>query len=362
MANLLIVEDSSVTARVLAYHLTAEGHDCRTVPTGVEALAEYHKVRPDLTIVDYMLPDTNGLTLLQSILQEDSQALVIMVTGQGDEELAARVIKSGARDYVVKTLDYAKVLVSTVDKVLREEAVQRELATKARQNVRLSAQNEIAFWMGHNFKNMLGGTAGFLELLELETEGRLSDKARLYLEEARGSLTKALGMIEQLLRLTSLTPGTPEEVVLARLVALSLANVRERAAEGTVSGAGFEFFDTTDGLAPVMISVADARLVLENLLLNAVESLSEPGGRIAVLADLKDGMLEIKVRDTGRGMPPDILGKATQPLFSTKGTVGVGMGLSLVQAALSRNGGELILESSPGHGTTATVRWPLVRS
>ena len=161
MARLLIVEDSSVTAKVLSHHLTAAGHECRNVPTGREAVEEYKKQRPDLSVLDYMLPDTNGLALLQSVLREDPGALVIMVTGQGDEELAAEVIKSGARDYVVKTSEYARVLVVAVEKVLREEAVQRELASKARQNERLSAQNEIAFWMAHNFKNMPGGHRWF---------------------------------------------------------------------------------------------------------------------------------------------------------------------------------------------------------
>jgi signal transduction histidine kinase len=361
MARLLIVEDSSVTAKVLAHHLGQAGHDCRTVPTGEEALAEYKKQRPDLSIMDYMLPDTNGLALLQSVMREDPQALVIMVTGQGDQELAAEVIKRGARDYVVKTAQYAQALVAVVDKVLREEIIQKDQADKARQNERLAAQNELVFWMAHNFKNMLGGTAGFLELLDLESEGRRSDKERLFLHEARDSLAKALGMIDMLLQLTSLTPGPPQQVDLAKVVALALERVRERTATEAVSGDGFEFFNTTQGLAPVMISAADAQLVLENLLVNAVEALPGAGGRVAVLADIKEGWLELKVRDTGRGMSPEILAKATQPLFSTKGTVGVGLGLSLVQAALRRNGGELILDSSPGHGTTATVRWPLPR-
>ena len=192
----------------------------------------------------------------------------------------------------------------------------------------------------------------------MESENRRSDKERYYLQEARDSLGKALGMIDQLLNLTSLAPGTPEQVDLTRVVALALEEVRERTAGRAAAEDGFEFFNTTDGLDPVLISVADARLVLENLLQNAVEALSGSGGRVAVLADLKDGWLEVKVRDTGRGMTRETLSKAAQPLFSTKGTVGVGLGLSLVQAALSRNGGELILESIPGQGTTATVRWP----
>jgi signal transduction histidine kinase len=58
-------------------------------------------------------------------------------------------------------------------------------------------------------------------------------------------------------------------------------------------------------------------------------------------------------------MDTETLRKAIEPLFSTKGTVGVGMGLSLAQGVLLRQNGDLRLESVPGQGTTVTVHLPL---
>ncbi|MFH1090998.1 MAG: ATP-binding protein, partial [Pseudomonadota bacterium] len=69
--------------------------------------------------------------------------------------------------------------------------------------------------------------------------------------------------------------------------------------------------------------------------------------------------LEIKVQDQGRGMDDNTFAKAFVPLFSTKGIVGAGLGLSLAQAAIRRNSGEIDLKSAPGCGTSVTVTWPL---
>lgn len=57
-----------------------------------------------------------------------------------------------------------------VEQVLREEQVKKELEEKARQNERLEAQNELSFWMAHNFRNILSGAAGFLELLDFNKD------------------------------------------------------------------------------------------------------------------------------------------------------------------------------------------------
>ena len=76
-------------------------------------------------------------------------------------------------------------------------------------------------------------------------------------------------------------------------------------------------------------------------------------------ATILNKTLEIKVKDTGVGMDKATIKKATEPMFSTKGSVGVGLGLSLVQAACRRHNGSIDIMSSPGEGTTVSVNWPL---
>jgi len=70
-------------------------------------------------------------------------------------------------------------------------------------------------------------------------------------------------------------------------------------------------------------------------------------------------MVNVKIRDNGRGMDAQTLQKAFEPLFSTKRTVGVGLGLGLAHAALRRHNGDIHLESAPNRGTTVILSWPL---
>jgi anti-sigma regulatory factor (Ser/Thr protein kinase) len=72
---------------------------------------------------------------------------------------------------------------------------------------------------------------------------------------------------------------------------------------------------------------------------------------IEVLEDEKRDLLEISIRDNGRGMDPEMLERATDPFSTTRTTRRVGLGLSLLQQAANEAGGDLILKSEPGRGT-----------
>ena len=95
------------------------------------------------------------------------------------------------------------------------------------------------------------------------------------------------------------------------------------------------------------------------LLVNNAFDASPPTGRVTLTADDGGGAVRFAVADAGAGMDPDTLRRATEPFFTTKDPGrGMGLGLFLVRLVAERNGGELSLESSAGHGTTATLALP----
>jgi len=100
--------------------------------------------------------------------------------------------------------------------------------------------------------------------------------------------------------------------------------------------------------------------ILMNLLLNAAQA-TAPGGRITVLADkakLAD-VIELRVCDTGAGIPADILPHVFEPFFTTKRGKGTGLGLSITQNYVRSHGGEIQVESLEGYGTTIRVTLPM---
>ncbi|HLI63344.1 MAG TPA: ATP-binding protein [Terriglobales bacterium] len=100
--------------------------------------------------------------------------------------------------------------------------------------------------------------------------------------------------------------------------------------------------------------------ILMNLLLNAAAA-TAPGGRITILAEKVKfaDSVELRVRDTGSGIPADILPHVFEPFFTTKHGKGTGLGLSITQSYVRSHGGDIQVESVPGYGTTVRVTLPI---
>jgi two-component system NtrC family sensor kinase len=100
--------------------------------------------------------------------------------------------------------------------------------------------------------------------------------------------------------------------------------------------------------------------VLMNLLLNAAQATPE-GGRITVFAERTRSAdsVEIRIVDTGCGIPPDVLPHVFEPFFTTKRGKGTGLGLSISQTYVRSHEGEIQVESAPNCGTTVTITLPL---
>ena len=130
MAEILIVEANETLATAEAYRLWNAGHSVQFASTGEEGLDKFMNFTPDLTLLDYELPDTNGLEVLKTIRKTSPQAPVIMITGQGSEELAVKVLKAGAKEYLIKSDALLETLAEEVAQVLREDRVRRELQEK----------------------------------------------------------------------------------------------------------------------------------------------------------------------------------------------------------------------------------------
>ena len=98
------------------------------------------------------------------------------------------------------------------------------------------------------------------------------------------------------------------------------------------------------------------RQAVWNLCLNAVQAMTD-GGELRVCASRYDRALEVRVTDTGHGIPPEDLPQVFEPFFSTK-EGGTGLGLALAHRVVQDHGGRIELQSAPGAGTTVVVTLP----
>jgi two-component system C4-dicarboxylate transport sensor histidine kinase DctB len=99
--------------------------------------------------------------------------------------------------------------------------------------------------------------------------------------------------------------------------------------------------------------------VLLNLILNAIEAMEKVTGerRLTIAASARNGMVLIRISDTGAGIPPEKHEQLFDPFFTSRASGG-GLGLSILQTIVLRHGGSVSLESEVGHGATFTVTLP----
>lgn len=123
--TVLIIDDSAELRSVLESILPFGGYQVLSAGTGKEGLAWASKARPDLIMVDLELPDTNGLKVLEKLNEQGLTTPTIMMTGYGSEGVAARALRLGVKDYLIKPFTTEEVL-SSVERALAESRLRRE--------------------------------------------------------------------------------------------------------------------------------------------------------------------------------------------------------------------------------------------
>jgi signal transduction histidine kinase len=239
----------------------------------------------------------------------------------------------------------------------------RRVEGALRQAMRLEAIGQLTGGVAHEFNNLLTAVLGSLDLLSRRV---VDERERRWVQTATSAAQRGATLTGQLLayaRKQFLAPAATD-------VPASLGTMMEliRGSLGSRITLATEFHPAT---WPAFADPAQLELALLNLLVNARDAMRN-GGRVMIStenrpaghADLPqelepgDGQQHV-VADTGTGMPPDILSRAMEPFFTTKG-IGEGSGLGLSQAyGVARQlGGTLRLRSTPGAGTTAHLFLP----
>ena len=125
-ATLLLVDDEEKSRFFLSQSLRKEGHEILTAGSVAEALSLVQEYPLDLALLDLVLPDGDGLTILQAVKLQSADLPVIILTGYGAVRSAVQAIKQGAYDYLEKPVDIAKLKV-TISKALETLALRREI-------------------------------------------------------------------------------------------------------------------------------------------------------------------------------------------------------------------------------------------
>lgn len=116
--NVMVVDDSGITVKKMTKMLEELGHAVvQVAKTGKEAVEAYQRVCPDLVTMDITMPDMNGIEATRAIRAKDQDALIIMVTSHGQEQMVMDAIEAGALGYVIKPFKKEKIT-ETIEKIM----------------------------------------------------------------------------------------------------------------------------------------------------------------------------------------------------------------------------------------------------
>lgn len=111
--RIMVVDDSMFVAKQITQILTSEGYNVvAQAADGLQAVEKYKELYPniDLVTMDITMPNMDGLTALQKIIEFDKNAKVVMISALGKQDLVKQCLLAGAKNYIVKPLDRKKVL------------------------------------------------------------------------------------------------------------------------------------------------------------------------------------------------------------------------------------------------------------
>jgi signal transduction histidine kinase len=245
--------------------------------------------------------------------------------------------------------DYMVMAMTTAGEALRQLLRARdERASEAL--ARAEELERMSSHLSHELKNPLGAIKA---LVQLSVRSERDPEIRVRLEVVEGEVERMQSILQGYLSFSRpLDTLRPEAIALGPLADEVVAILEARAEDGqvAVSRAG-DAWITGD---PRRLKEA-----LLNLVANAIEA-TPPGGRVEVRVEEVGGAARIAVRDTGRGMAPEVLARIGTPFFTTRGE-GTGLGVSLARGVFVQHGGTLEYESAPGRGTVATATLPITR-
>ncbi|HUT54955.1 MAG TPA: response regulator [bacterium] len=356
----LVVDDNEVNRELYRETLLTEGFSVLTADDGIRGLESAIRNVPDVILLDVMMPGMDGFKVCSKLKNTAAtrDIPVIFITAKVETRDIVQGLKLGGVDYLTKPVKLTE-LIARVKTQMRIRSLEKErlLAEQARlEAAHWEAIKSMSEGLAHNFNNILAAVLGNVQFIQKTLTDEILKEAAA---DCLDSLEKAKRLVRLLLIYFDLRPDMAKADVL-KVIEEQAAPVRAKLTPK------IELAVEVEAPAPELAPGSSTYLkqALEAVIENAREAVKQGPGKITIRAYAEKNVpdharLVIEVSDTGPGVSDEVKAKAFLPFFSTKNTVGVGLGLYAAKMALAQIKGAIELDNRPEGGAVARIFLPL---
>lgn len=317
----------------------------------------------DLCILDYRLAGYEGLEILDAVANAELATPIIMLTGQNDDEVAKRAIKSGAQDFVMKSSIDEDVFEKSVRYAVSRKELEFARAMSQRNAAENTAKDKFIAHLSHELRTPLTSILGYTSIL-LENDKTIPFQNELKVISNNGK--HLLNLLNDVLDLSKIAadkfelrekPTNLQELLIEVNSLLTVSAIDK--------GLALAFHSQTK--LPENISLDDLRFkqILVNLIGNAIK-FTDVGGvsvNISLMTVDTENILKFQIVDTGIGMAEQQINsifvpfKQIEDVYNRKAG-GAGLGLSITAEIVKQMGGKLEVKSEIGNGSIFTLSVP----
>jgi signal transduction histidine kinase len=367
--RVLLVEDNPIDAMIVKKILQRDSafeYEVVHLVSGEDALLKLENWPYDIMLLDYNLPKKNGLETLREIMARNIKMPIVMITGQGDEAIAANLIKEGAFDYLPKKENYQDSVPLMIRKTMTEfreklerEKLQKEIALRKEELEKINEQlkeldrmkSDFVANVAHELKTPLTIIKGNLDNIDQGFAGEVQPKQKEILEDVFRVISRLSRLINDLLDISKIESGKME-LNKEDLDIVALAGEIVKTFEALAGAKNISLVkEFPDKAATVNADKDKLTQVFINLLGNAVKFTDK--GSVTVRINDMQGEVEVEIEDTGSGIPHDQTDKIFDKFVRVvaEKREGTGLGLPIAKDIIVLHKGRIRIESVVGKGS-----------
>ncbi len=359
MTKILVIEDDPNSAAILQKLLAHERYEVITASDGMEALEKVDAERPDLVVLDIMMPGLDGFAVTRKLRGDPRfrDLPIIVVSAKGQSEDIAQGLDLGANDYLAKPIILEELLARVRTQLRLKDAQDRLRRANEELRKMSDIKGRLVTVVSHELRTPLTSIRGALELVLKRSRDALPANCLQLLDISIRNTDRLIRLVNDVLDFSRLEQqGQAMRMTRFQVEPLLRRAIDEVLALGEEDGIVVDIDIVTD-LPDGLGDPERVHQVAINLLSNAIK-FSESGGRVVVRA-LTEGerWIRVEVVDHGPGIPLEDIPKVFEPFRQLErpgrgGGGGTGLGLAISRDIVERCGGRMDVESAPGRGST----------